>query len=126
MTALIAFPTVLIRVAAEVALGLVAWTVLLPRDRRAGLGLGAVSAVVAATEIVAPVVELGGFMALSSAIGASPTPRPPDAWWFVLVFLLELLPPLGHATLLVGCVLTILRLAKRLPREERDGTGWTR
>lgn len=125
-SAFVAFPAILLRLLAEVLLGLLGLR-LVRIDRVGGLALAGAASLVAVGEIALPAVGFGGiYVAATQAVTQASTPGAglpdgPWVWVFVLGwFVLENLGPLGHAVLF-GCALVALaRLMARVPVEQWD------
>jgi hypothetical protein len=115
---MISLPTVVVRVGAEVAIAVVALVWVRPVDRTVAVGVGGAATVTAIAELLVPVTELAGLVAM----GMSGTG--PDRFDSILyLFLPDVLAPLGHAVLLGVIAWGLARLSGRLVPEARAGWG---
>ena len=125
MLSMFAFPTIVVRLLAEIVLAVVAFTLVTRVDRPGGLAVGALATIAALTEVAVPTIVIGS---VALMVQSASTPGPGAYGGRLAVLALELLPPLAHATLLLACTVTLARMARRMPPEHREGgagAGWS-
>lgn len=125
MLTMFALPTIVVRVAAEVVLAVVAFTVVLRADRRGGIAVGSLATGTALAELSVPALEMGGLYWVTNSFALGSPPPNTSLVAMALVLGLGLLPPLAHAILLGACATVLLRLARKVPSDPGAGRGWS-